>query len=115
MPKARKTVRRVATQIASMIFSCTHFDEISEIDAYIASIDKVESIADIRSAAGINAKDIAEFIVRAANNEARMKNIIHQLLDALRLCLDCDGKLTWEVEQEADAMYERINQELQTF
>src|SRR5579862_3563611 len=32
------------------------------------------------------------------------RDLINQMTSALELCLECDGKLTWEVEQEAQAL-----------
>ena len=48
-------------------WSCTHFGDQSEIEAFIPATGKWETIADVHSVGGIDAEDIANFIICAVN------------------------------------------------
>jgi len=72
-----KTSQKIINQtqknslLATLPWSCTHFGSESEIEAYIASLDKWVCVADVHSVADIDAEDIADFIVQAVTQYAK--------------------------------------------
>jgi|GEM_PF-7002194 hypothetical protein len=46
-------------------------------------------------------------ISAAAASLTEARDLILQMKRALKMCLECDGKLTWEAEQEARVLLER--------
>ena len=51
----------------------------------------------------MNAEDIAALIAAAVNGNQKNEEVITELVGALETCLECDGKLDFSAEQEADA------------
>jgi hypothetical protein len=67
-----KVKRPPTDEIASTLpWSCTQFGNQSEIEAFVGSTGKRETIADVHGVAGVDAEDMADFIVRAVNAYAR--------------------------------------------
>ncbi|MDX2027205.1 MAG: hypothetical protein SFW62_01065 [Alphaproteobacteria bacterium] len=93
-----------------MPWSCNHHPDYSEIVAHIPATGEWEVIAEIHDAAGIDAEHLAGFIARAANSYEKSRDLVAQMVDALDLCLACNGKLTWEAEHEAQVVLERAKQ-----
>ncbi|MDX2028388.1 MAG: hypothetical protein SFW62_07110 [Alphaproteobacteria bacterium] len=91
-----------------MPWSCNHHPNYSEIVAYIPTTGEWEVIAEIHDAVGIDAEHLAGFITRAANSYKKSRDLIAQMVSALDLCLACNGKLSWEAEQEACSLLNRI-------
>jgi len=58
---------------ATLQWSCTHFGCQSEIEVYVAATDQWETIAVVSAAAGLDAEDIAEFIVKAVIDRTRTR------------------------------------------
>jgi len=117
MPKPMKTKKSEADVAAQkslgkeagylfLPWSCSHYPGRSEIEAYIPGRDW-EAIAEVLANPGVDAELIAKFIVQAVNSYEMNRGLISQMISALELCLACEGKLTWEAEQEAQAVLTR--------
>ena len=59
--------------ISTLPWSCTHFGDQSEIEAFIPATGKWETIADVHSVGDLDAEDIADFITRLANEFIKKK------------------------------------------
>lgn len=64
----RPTKKQKATDLSTLRFVCTRFGDCSEIDAFIQTTGKWETVATIYPVAGIDAEDIAEFFVHAVSD-----------------------------------------------
>lgn len=82
-------------------WTCVHHPDRSEIQAYVEGSGDWQTIAEIRTAGFVDAEPTAEYIKRAVNDYEKNKVLIAELVDALRLCLDCSG-LTWEAEHDGE-------------
>ena len=91
MSKAIKETR-VDSVYALEPWVCTHFGDLSEIDAYIVGTGKWETIANVQAVEGIDAEDIADFIVRAVNNQAKMNGFVSELVSVLEQLVSSNGK-----------------------
>ncbi len=109
MSKARKNVKGESKQGLDTLgtLTCTHFSSCSEIEFYSSTSGKAEVIADRYDAPHMAAKEIAELVVRAMNAFPEMTSLIEEMRSAFELCLRCNGKLTWEAEQELTVLCER--------
>ncbi|MER2519938.1 MAG: hypothetical protein ABTQ34_04520 [Bdellovibrionales bacterium] len=52
---------------ATLPWSCTHFGDRSEIEAFIKETGKWETVAEVRAIGDVDAEDVASVIVRAVN------------------------------------------------
>jgi len=68
MSKTKKP-RPIAEQLilATRPWTCTNFGDQSEIEAYVEATGAWETIATVHAVNGVDAEDIASFIVRAVN------------------------------------------------
>lgn len=109
MPRTSKRLKPIIEKsiLATKPWSCTNFGEQSEIDAYIDSTDTWETIATIQSAAGIDAEDIASFIVHAVNNYEKTQRLIQKMKMALELCLENEA-IGKDVEQQIEVALKEI-------
>ncbi len=92
---------------ATTPWACQHSAEGSSIDAYLESTGEWTTIARIPASADINPKEIAEQIVRAVNSYEKNHSMMSEMVEALKLCLECEG-ITWEAEHDADIMIDRF-------
>ena len=70
MAKADSKLNKDAAEnfvVNTLPWSCTHFGDQSEIEAFVPATGRWETIADVHSVGDIDAEDIADFIVRLAN------------------------------------------------
>lgn len=69
MPNTNPQTPSVSEQClqATMPWTCTNFGERSEIEAFIKETGTWETIAEVRAIAGVDAEDVAGFIVKAVN------------------------------------------------
>jgi hypothetical protein len=70
-PKSSANLRVITQEIlphTMATWSCTHFGNQSEIESYIAATGKWETVADVRPVAGVDAEDMADFIVNAVKH-----------------------------------------------
>jgi hypothetical protein len=109
MPKADKNpeaAKLTGTESAytMMPWSCNHYPTYSEIEAYVPITGDWEIIADIHDTRGVDAEIVAGLIARAVNGYDKSRAMIAQMTAAIELCLECRDCLTWEAEQEAQAV-----------
>ncbi len=110
----RKTAAPVFKVVASMPrhtlapWSCNHFAERSEIEAYVEGTGRREIIAEIKETAGVDAELVAGFIARAVNDYEKNQTLMRQMIAALEQCLTCN--LSWEAEHEADILVRRAEE-----
>jgi hypothetical protein len=69
MPKQKLAHELMHTVTSTLPWSCTHFGDLSEIEANIGG--KWETIAEVHSVGNLDAEDIADLIVRAVNECAK--------------------------------------------
>ena len=62
--------------LASLPMTCTSFGDHSEIDALIESTGQWETLATIHSVAGIDAEDIASFVVHSVSVRQKVQKIL---------------------------------------
>jgi hypothetical protein len=115
MPKADKkpkaqTLTGQESAYTLMQWSCNHYPDYSEIEAYIPITGDWEIVADIHDTKGVDAEILAGLITRAVNSFEKNHDMITQMMAALELCLECDDCLTWEAEHEAQAILNRAKQ-----
>lgn len=115
MPRPRKIHEpRILTAQESaymmMPWSCNHHPAFSEIEAYLPITGNFEIIADIHNSKGVDAKIVAGLIACAVNAYPKNRDLIGEMAGALELCLDCADCLTWEAEQEAEAVLKKYRQ-----
>ena len=67
-----QTTAVTATEQVLTNWSCSHFGGLSEIDVFVEASGKWETAAEVHSVAGIDAEDIANFIIQVVAN--RMKS-----------------------------------------
>jgi len=67
-PYAKRSAQDILSDPASR-WSCTHFGGISEIELYVASTRQWETVATVNSAAGLDAEEIAAFIINKIANQ----------------------------------------------
>jgi len=112
MPEANSGIAFVQNLNFNQILTpwcCHHHDGVSEIEAYVAHNGKRHVIAETFGAPGVNAEATAELIITAINEREKMKELMGEMLIALETCLD-NGGLSWEAEQEVDAVIMRTKQ-----
>lgn len=108
-PQARKLALREAAY-TMMPWSCNHYPDYSEIEAYIPIAGEWEIIADIHDTKGVDAEVVAGLVARAVNGYDKHLDMIGQMAAALELCLGCDACLSWEAEHEAQVMLSRARE-----
>ena len=97
MPSGRKKLKYLV-QPWSSVFRNGQW----EIEAYSMASGKRETIATICSTQGFSPDRLASFIVQAVNNVERQECLINELSLALEMCLECEGKLDWSAEHDAE-------------
>jgi len=115
MPKSAKNSkpRTLTPQEAAYTFmpwSCNHYPAYSEIEAYVPITGEWEIIADVHDTKGVDAEVVAGLIARAVNRYEKNHAMIRQMAGALELCLGCAECLSWEAEQEAQAVLRRARE-----
>jgi len=71
MSKATSKTKNIAekiTIVSTKPWTCTHFGNTSEIDAFNKNTGEWETLAVVQKFANFDAEDIADFIVHAVNN-----------------------------------------------
>ncbi len=80
MPKKKeKSGNALAPILESLPWSCTHFGGQSEIETYIPALEKWVTLAEVYSVGGIDAEDLADFIVRTVNESKNMAAIAGEI------------------------------------
>ncbi len=105
------TTKKPVGKEAAYLFlpwTCKHYPDRSEIEAYLPGRDW-ETIAEIPANPGVDAELIAEFVARTINGTEKSHDLLGQAAYALELCL-AGGNITWEAEQEARVVLQRIKQ-----
>jgi hypothetical protein len=109
MPKAARTPKTAAKTkplYPAAPWSCVHRGDHSLIEAHVDAAGDWQTVAEIRNSAHIAAEPTADFIARAVNDYESNQTLIAELIDALELCLACDG-LSWEAEHDAEIILAR--------
>ena len=77
MPKAstEKQMRVDENLLSTMPWTCTNFGKHSEIDVYVKESGVWETVAQVRGIEGLDAEDIAEFIVEAVSSNSSRKKV----------------------------------------
>lgn len=91
-------------------WSCAHDRNCSKIDGCLVVSGDRKTIAEIRDAAGVDAADLAGLIVRAVNAYEKHLDLIDEMAIAIELCLECEGRLTWTAEHDAQVVVARAKQ-----
>lgn len=73
------------------------------VEAYSPKLMGCAVVAQCEDTPEMNAEDIAALIAAAVNGNQKNEEVITELVGALETCLECDGKLDFSAEQEADA------------
>jgi len=73
------------------------------VEAYSPKLMGWTIVAECEDTPEMNAEDIAALIAAAVNGNQKNEEVITELVGALETCLECDGKLDFSAEQEADA------------
>ena len=115
MPKSAKnpqprTLSAQESAYTLMPWSCNHYPDYSEIEAYIPITGEWEIVASIHDAKGVDAEVMAGLIARAVNGYEKHLDMISQMVAALELCLGCEACLSWEAEHEAQVMLNRARE-----
>ncbi|MDD4600962.1 MAG: LuxR C-terminal-related transcriptional regulator [Negativicutes bacterium] len=93
--KNRQTKGRNA-DLSSTHLVCTSFGNRSEIEAFIETTQKWETIATIYSVAGIDAEDFAEFVASAIRNRRKFPSVSQEKIDVR---LEAKAKRSAECEK----------------
>jgi|GEM_PF-4667716 len=88
-------------------WSCNHYPNFSEIEAYLPITGDFEIIADVHDSKGVDAEVVAVLITRAVNSYDKNRDTIEQMAAAIELCLGCRERLSWEAEHEAQTILNR--------
>jgi len=81
MPKvSRKSKSSMEISIvATLPWTCTNFGNQSEIEAYVKATGTWETIATVHVAGGVDAEDIAGFIVQAVNDREKVHSTLQRI------------------------------------
>jgi hypothetical protein len=77
------------------------------IEAYVEIAGDWQTVAEVKQTAYLDAEATANYIVKSINGDEPTQKLLEELAGALELCLTCDG-LTWEAEQEAEAVLTKL-------
>jgi hypothetical protein len=110
-PKTQKTAKPEKALREKKLYtlapwSCRHFPDHSEIEAYVAAAGDWQTIADVRQTAGSSAEEMANFIAHVVNNHDKLIDLLDDMISALEACLACKG-LEWSAEYDADIILRR--------
>jgi hypothetical protein len=108
-PKPR-TLTAQESAYTLMPWSCHHYPDYSEIEAYNAITGEWEVIADIHDTKGVDAKVVAGLVARAVNGYPKHLDMIGQMAAALELCLGRKTRLSLEAEHEALMVLDRARE-----
>ena len=84
------------------------------VEAYSTKLMAWTIVARCEDTPELNGADIAALIVGAVNGNEKNEEVITELVGALETCLECDGKLDFSAEQEADAALRRAGERERT-
>lgn len=90
-------------------WSCVHYPDRSEIEAYVEAAGDWEIIAEVRQTAHVAAEATANFIIRVVNDYEKTQHLINEMTAALENCLECEG-LNWSAEHDAEVALRRAKQ-----
>lgn len=83
-------------------WSCVFRDGQWEIEAYSMAFGQREVVATICATRGFSPDRLASFIVGTINSLEKQECLINEMRLALEMCLECDGKLDWSAEHDAE-------------
>ena len=92
-------------------WQCRHFNDQSEILAYVEASGAWEAIATVNPTSGFSAENIAGFICTLINDNQNGKSLLLEAMNVLQHCLD-EERLTFSSEQEADRVVTRIRERI---
>ena len=110
MSKPRKKLQPVGRENpiqATVPWSCTHFGSQSEIETHVAATGKWETLAEVHAVAGIDAEEIADFIVHVVNKHQKTCALLKEMSLALKGCGDGKG-ITLKAKQNITALLEQV-------
>src|SRR5271168_2649686 len=101
-PKARKAPKPDKALRANKLFtlapwSCRHYTDHSEIEAYVSAAGDWQTIVDVRLTAGSTAEEMANFIAHVVNDYDRLMDLMDDMISALEACMASKG-LDWSAE-----------------
>lgn len=91
------------TAFAAVAVSWRQKGKSALVEAYSPKLMGWTIVAQCKDTPELNAEDIAALIAAAVNGNKKNEEVITELVGALETCLECDGKLDFSAEQEADA------------
>jgi len=99
-----------AESSATTPWACHHSNNDGwNIDAYVKVLGEWTTIAHALPVAGVDAKAVAEQIVRAVNKYEKHQELMDEMAAALTLCLECKS-LPWEAEHDAEIILSRYQE-----
>jgi hypothetical protein len=112
--RARKTPSETVTLPPRPLYTllpwaCQHYDDRSELKAYVPASGVWECVAEVRRTAGASAETMADYLMRIVNDHEKMSDLLRDAAEALDLCLQSDG-LAWDAEREAEITARRIRE-----
>lgn len=84
-PRTRPAIEQ--SVLATLPWTCTHFGDTSEIEAFAPGTGTWETVADVRTVGDCDAEDLAAFIIQAVNSCNATGKQLRDLADILRDCL----------------------------
>lgn len=82
-------------------WSCRHYEDRSDIEAHNESLNGRAIIATFNHAPGVDAKAMADFIVKLVNGHDKTEHLIEEMISALEICLESKN-IGWSAEHDAE-------------
>jgi hypothetical protein len=104
-PMNTVAIAKIKRKFGRMIepWSVKHFADRSEIEAYVLGTGSWKSIAEVKQAVGVEASNVADFIVRAVNEFEGNQQLIKDMIAALETCIGCVG-IDWATENNLETI-----------